>query len=377
MRARRGPQRAVLAIVVFALVTLAVTLTSCGGTAGTTSSAAPTAASSGPVAGTLTLFAYNDGFAAGYIKPFRDMYPGLTLKTSAYASGDEAIAKLRAGFRADVINLCAEEDAATAVRLGLVRPLDTSRIKDWNRIFPAFYKLPGVTQPDGKHYMVPVDAGVTGIIYNKDKVSPAPTAFKDLFDPKYKGRVAMIDYPVTAIEIGALVLGYADPINLTDQQLTNVKNLYIQAKKAGQFRTFYSGAADIVSLYKTGEVVLSPGYTDNEYDVEHAGVNSGFAIPSEGQFLWTCGYGISSTAQNVDAAYALLNYYLSTQAEAYEAKTWHYMVTNQDTLNVVSPAVRKAATLDFPKDFGNALPAAPPAQGYDKWIKAWQEVKRS
>ena len=96
------------------------------------------------------------------------MYPDLKLKTAAYASGDEAIAKLRGGFRADVINLCAEESAATAVRLKLVQPLDTSRIKDWNRIFPAFYKLPGVTAADGKHYMVPVDAGVTGIIYNKD-----------------------------------------------------------------------------------------------------------------------------------------------------------------------------------------------------------------
>jgi spermidine/putrescine transport system substrate-binding protein len=369
-------RRALVIAAALLVTTLAAVTMGCGGGGGG-STATPSAGASAPVAGSLTLFAYNDGFTPGYINPFRKMYPDLNLKATAYASGDEAIAKLRAGFRADVINLCAEEDAAAAVRLGLVQPIDTSRIKDWGRIFPAFYKLPGVTEPDGKHYMVPVDAGVTGIIYNKDQVNPAPTGFKDLFDPKYKGKVAMIDYAVTAIEIGALVLGYPDPINLTDDQLNNVKNLFIQAKKSGQFRTFSSGSADIVSLFKTGEVVISPGYTDNEFDIRKSGVNSGFAIPSEGQFLWTCGYGISSTCQNVDAAYALLNYYLSTQAESYEAKTWHYMVTNQDTLNVVTPAVRKAATLDFPRNFGNALPAAPPATGYDKWIKAWEEVKRS
>ena len=124
-------------------------------------------------------------------------------------------------------------------------------------------------------------------------------------------------------------------------------------------------------------MVISPGYTDNAYDIVHAGVNAGFVIPSEGQLLWTCGYGISTTCKNVPAAYALLNYYLSTQAEAYEAKTWRYMVTNQDTLNVVTSAVRKAANLDFPSNFRNVLPAAPPAQGYDQWIKAWQEVKQS
>jgi spermidine/putrescine-binding protein len=362
-------------LLLVATVGVVVALAACGGASTTTPT--PAASVTGPVTGTLTLFAYNDGFAAAYIKPFVQAYPDLNLKTAAYASGDEAIAKLRGGFRADVINLCAEESAATAVRLKLVQPLDTSLIKDWSRIFPAFYKLPGVTEADGKHYMVPVDAGVTGIIYNKDAISTPPTGFKDLFDPKYRGKVAIQDYPVAAIEDGALALGYADPINLTPEQLANVKNAFIRAKKAGQFRTFYTGAADLVSLFKTGEVVISPGYTDNHYDIVHAGVNAGFVIPSEGQLLWTCGYGISTTCQNVPAAYALLNYYLSTQAEAYEAKTWRYMVANQDTLNVVTPAVRKAANLDLPANFQNVIPAAPPAQGYDQWIKAWEAVKRS
>jgi len=361
-----------LLVLLAATVGILVVLSACGGGSTTSTSAA---SATGPVKGTLTLFSYNDGFAAGYIKPFLQMYPDLHLKTAAYASGDEAVAKLRGGFRADVINLCAEETAATAVRLKLVQPIDTSLIKNWDRIFPAFYKLPGVTAADGKHYFVPVDAGVTGIIYNKDAISTPPTGFKDLFDPQYRGKVAMQDYPDAAIEDGALALGYSDPINLTPAQLTNVTNTYIQAKKAGQFRDFYTGAADIVNLFKTGEVVIAPGYTDNAYDIEHAGVNIGFVVPSEGQLLWTCGYGISPTCQNLPAAYALLNYYLSTQAEAYEAKTWRYMVTNQDTLNVVTPAVRKAADLDLPKDFQNVIPAAPPAQGYQQWIEDWQKVK--
>ena len=373
MSTRKAPHLLLLALLA-ATAGILVVLAGCG--SGSTSGT-PAASATGPVTGTLTLFSYNDGFAADYIKPFLQMYPDLHLETAAYASGDEAVAKLRGGFRADVINLCAEETAATAVRLKLVQPLDTSLIKNWKRIFPAFYKLPGVTAADGKHYFVPVDAGVTGIIYNKAAISTPPTGFKDLFDPKYRGKVAIQDYPVAAIEDGALALGYSDPINLTPAQLANVKNAYIQAKKAGQFRDFYTAAADIVSLFKTGEVVIAPGYSDNAYDIVHAGVNVGFAVPSEGQLLWTCGYGISPTCQNLPAAYALLNYYLSTQAEAYEATTWRYMVTNRDTLNVVTPAVRKAANLDMPKNFQNVIPAAPPAQGYDQWIKAWEEVKQS
>jgi spermidine/putrescine-binding protein len=334
-------------------------------------------ASSGPVAGDLKLFAYEDGFVPGYIKGFTEQYPDVNLMTSAYDSGDAAIAKLRAGFEADVINLCVEEDAEMAVKLGLVQPIDVSRIENWDRIFPGFLKLPGVTSSDGKHYMVPVDAGPTGLLYDTTQVSPAPTSFKDLFDPKYKGKVAMIDYPVTAIQIGALALGYTDPLHLTDEQLENVKNMFIEAKQNGQFRTFYQTDSDQVTLFKGHEVWLMPGGRGTALDIQREDEPVEFQMADEGQILWTCGYGISAKTKNLDAAYALLNYYLSPEAEAYEATHWHYMITNIDTLKVVDPKVRKDAGLDFAYDLGNAIPAAPPTEGYDKWIRAWQEVKRS
>ena len=104
-------------------------------------------------------------------------------------------------------------------RLGLVQPLDVSRIENWDRMFPVFQKLPGVTSPTASTTWCPSTPGVTGIVYDTTKVPRSPTSFMELFDPKYKGQVAMIDYPVTAIQVGALALGYTDPIHLTDEQL--------------------------------------------------------------------------------------------------------------------------------------------------------------
>jgi spermidine/putrescine-binding protein len=355
-----------------AVVLLLVAIGGCGAGTGSPPSSSST---SGEPSGELTLFAYEDGFVPDYIAAFEKQYPSVNLRTSAYDSGDAAVAKLRAGFNADVINLCVEENAEVAVRLGLLQPLDTSRIKNWDRMFPIFYKLPGVTSSDGKHYMVPVDAGVTGILYDKTKVDTPPTSFMDLFDPKYKGEVAMIDYPVTAIQVGALALGYDDPLHLTPDQLEAVKNLYIEAKKNGQFRTFFSNDSEIVSLFHTGEVVIGLGYPGNALDSQREGDPVEFATASEGQIVWTCGYGISATCKNLDAAYALLNYYLSPEAESFEAKRWNYFVTNQDALELLPPDVRKR--IEVVKDWNNILPAAPPAEGYDSWIRAWQEVKRS
>jgi len=338
-------------------------------------SAPASSAASAEVSGELTLFAYEDGFVPKYVRPFKDAYPNVDLKATAYDSGDAAIAKMRAGFQTDVINLCVEENAAQAVRLGLVQPLDTARLTHWDEMFPVFETLPGVTADDGKHYLAPVDAGVTGLVYNADKITEPPTSFMDLFDPRYRGRVAMIDYPVTAIQVGALALGYEDPINLTDEQLENVKNLFIDAKKKGQFRTFYSNDSEIVALFHTGEVDLGLGYPGNALDSQREGDNVGFAICEEGQIVWTCGYAISSTCKNVGAAYALIDYYLSPEAQAFEVKNWNYFPTLRTTLDVLPPKLQEQAGIV--KQWGKIVPAAPPLEGYEDWVRAWQEVKRS
>jgi spermidine/putrescine transport system substrate-binding protein len=362
-----------LGILVLSVVVVAgLALAACGGDE---ASPSPSSTAAAEVSGDLTLFAYEDGFVPKYIKPFEDAYPNVNLRASAYDSGDAAIAKMRAGFETDVINLCVEENAEQAVRLGLVQPLDVSRLSHWDEMFPVFQTLPGVTSGDGKHYMAPVDAGVTGVVYNSEKITEPPTAFMDLFDPKYEGRVAMIDYPVTAIQVGALALGYEDPINLTDEQLENIKNLFIEAKKRGQFRTFFSNDSEIVALFHTGEVDIALGYPGNALDSQREGDPVSFAVAKEGQIVWTCGYGISSTAKNIDAAYALIDYYLSPEAQAFEVKQWQYFPTLQTTLDILPPELQEQAGIV--KDWKNIVPAAPPVEGYDKWIRVWQEVKRS
>lgn len=362
----------ILAALVFSLLALAA--------CGEEETAAPsptTSATPEPedISGKLTVFAYEDGFVPEYLEGFYEKYPNVDLQASAYEDGDAAIAKLRAGFESDVINLCVEENAERAVRLGLVVPLDLNRLTHWGEMFPVFKTLPGVTSGDGQHYMAPVDAGVTGIAYDTTKVTETPTSFMDLFDPKYEGEVAMIDYATTAIQVGALALGYEDPINLTPEQLENVKNLFIEAKQRGQFRTFFSNDSEIVALFHTGEISLGLGYPSNAKNAQREGDPVEFTTCDEGQIVWTCGYGISSTCQNIDAAYALVDYYLSPEAQAFEVTEWDYLPTLMTTLELLPPENQEEAGIV--KTWTNIVPAAPPEEGYDEWIKAWQEVKRN
>jgi spermidine/putrescine-binding protein len=364
--------RAAAIVCAFAIVAAA-----CGG--GDEAPSAPTGGGGSldpaSVTGTIRLLSYSDGFDPGYLQGFTDMYPNVTIESSSMGSNEEAIAKIQAGFDADVVNSCVDEATLEMVQKGIYAPLDVNRLNDWNDLFPSMRQLPGV-QVDGQIYMLPVDAGTSGIVYDADVVTTPPDSWADLFDPQWAGRAGMEDIAVTAMMIGALTNGIEDPINMDDAQIEQVKQFLIDHKS--QFRTFWKGDAEVKSLFKSGEIVISSGYPDNAKSLQKEGVNAQFAVAKEGQFLWACGYGITPdiAPENLDAAYALLNYYSSPEAELYEAEHWNYQVANAATLDIASDKVIEEASLEAPFHLENAIPASPPANR-DAWVAAWTEVKAS
>ncbi len=124
--------------------------------------------------------------------------------------------------------------------------------------------------------------------------------------------------------------------------------------------------------------MIASGYPDTAKSLQEAGVNAQFAVAEEGQFLWACGYGISPDIdpENLDAAYALLNWYSSPEAELYEAATWNYQIANSKVLDIAPPDVIESASLDAPFALENAIPASPP-EDRNAWVQAWIEVKAS
>jgi spermidine/putrescine-binding protein len=362
-----------------ALTLLVAAGVACGG--GSSSSQSSEGASVGAsvnpasVTGTIRLLSYSDGFDPQYLKDFHDQYPNVTIQTASMGSNEEAIAKIQAGFQTDIVNGCVDEGTLEMVQKGIYAPLDSSRLTYWNDLFPSMQQLPGV-QVDGNIYMVPVDAGTSGIVYNADVVTTPPDSWTDLFDPQWSGRAGMEDIAVTAMMIGALANGIADPINMDDAQIQQVKQYLIDHKS--QFRTFWHGDAEVKSLFKSGEIVISSGYPDTAKALQAEGVNAKFAVAKEGQFLWACGYGITPNVDpaNLDAAYALLNYYMSPQAELFEAREWNYQVANEKVLDIAPQSLIEQASLDAPFHLENAIPAAPPANR-TAWVAAWTEVKAS
>ena len=72
----------------------------------------------------------------------------------------------------------------------------------------------------------------------------------------------------------------------------------------------------MVNLFKSGEAVISDGGRGTVQTMVDDGVPAEWIAPKEGALSWVCGLAITSNAQNIDAAYKLINYYASPQAQA-------------------------------------------------------------
>lgn len=355
----------------------ALVLAGCGGSTSSTpttdSGATPAPAGStgatpaaAAISGTLRTFTYDDTVDPKTLDPFKAKYPNLDVETATFDSDEEAAAKIQGGFSTDVIEVCLDE-AKPLTDAGLLAPIDTSRVTAWDDLDPTFRDAPGVTV-DGDVIMVPLDAGPQGIIYDKASFPNGVDSYQTLFDPQYAGRVALDSNWLTAFAETALAMGITDPMHMTDDQVEQVKQKLLSS--LSQFRSFARGDSDMANMFKSGEVILSDGGRGTAEQINNNGGNVVWVAPKEGALSWVCGFGISVDAQNVDAAYALINDYASPQAQGVIGNLG-YVIMNPKGLPYVSKAHR--ATAD-PAALAGAIAETQPDNG-QLWRRGWQEVK--
>ena len=350
-----------------AVLTAAVLVASgCGGSSGDTDVAPAPKDPDAPATGSLKFFAYGDTVVDPMLDPFRKANPDLDLKVATFDSNKAAAAKLSGGFEADVVEVCTDEMQPLLLR-GLLRPLDPKAVPAFNDL--AFSDAPEVRDENGNVLFVPASAGPQGLIVNTDEVDPDDvTSWNDLYDDAYAGDVALEATPLTAIGEAALAMGMDDPMNLSDEQVEEVKQFLLDHRD--NIRAFADSDASMVNLFKSGEAVISDGGRGTVQTMVDDGVPTEWIAPKEGALSWVCGLAITSNAQNIDAAYKLINYYASPKAQAISGDQG-FVAMNPKALPLVSPEFRKSAD---PRNLANAIPQTEPDNA-DVYERAWQEVQ--
>jgi putative spermidine/putrescine transport system substrate-binding protein len=241
----------------------------------------------------------------------------------------------------------------------LIEELDTSKMPNWAKdknisefLAKGSPGFPFIGYND-KIYGVPTVLQGDSFAYLPEKTGPLDS-YAALFDPKFKGYVALEDNYTTAAQKTALYLktsGKADiknPDNMTPAEFKSVIDFLIAQKKAGQFRVIWSSFQQAVDLIVNKEVHVIDCWEPMVFVAKSKNVDVVYADPKEGYLLWAMAAYIvknpKRAPEQTAAAYQLLDFMLGGWYGAKITAMRGYM-TNTD-----APDYAKAHADEFKPD---------------------------
>ena len=176
-------------------------------------------------------------------------------------------------------------------------------------------------------------------IYNADTLGIRPDLvgrkienWKDILDPKFKGKTSILNIPSIGIMDAAMIcesagiVKYGDKGNMTKAEIDKTIDFLIKTKKEGQFRAFWKTFDESVNLMTSGEVVIQSMWSPAVSAVRAKGVPCVYQPLKEGYRAWGGGLSLAKHLQGaqLDAAYEYINWYLSGWVGAFLNRQGYY-----------------------------------------------------
>jgi spermidine/putrescine transport system substrate-binding protein len=320
-----------------------------------------------------TLFQWEDYMEPPFLAEYEARYHE-TPHTAIFADEDEAFAKLRAGYKPDVMGPCYYEFPRWR-EAGLIQPIDTTKLKNWNKIAPALRDLPGISAGPGKVWFVPHYWGNTSITYRTD-LAPEYVGHESwniLFDPKYKGRISVLEGVDDTVPFIAKMIG-VDAYNMTAADWGKVEAKLRQVVKQARFVS--SDDTQLAQGLASGEIVAAMSWRITYKTLKAEGKPVAYMNPAGNMFTYVCGLTISKYAKNYDKALALIDSSLSDVAADYTIRKISDAPANVDMLRREPDSVLQA--LGMPRDVDAFLKSGifqRPLTNKDRIVNAWTEIR--
>ncbi|HEU4944022.1 MAG TPA: spermidine/putrescine ABC transporter substrate-binding protein, partial [Solirubrobacterales bacterium] len=172
---------------------------------------------------------------------------------------------------------------------------------------PTVFKtlLPSLESPafdPDRKFSVPWQGGMTGIWVDTAK-APEIRSVNDLFDPKYKGKVTMLEELRETPALVMLAEG-VDPAEASAEQWLNAIDKLGAAADSGQIRRFTGN--EYTEDLTAGNIVAAIGWSGDASLIENE--NAEWRMPTEGCTQWMENMVIPVGAPNTAAALAWMDF---------------------------------------------------------------------
>lgn len=287
---------------------------------------------------------------------------GARVSMSVFGSNEEMLAKLQAGGSGWDVMVPTNYTISTYVKLGLIEPLDLSRIPNFDpKSFQEKFMAQGTV--DGKVYAVPKNWGTTGIAYDSSKLKAKPTSWKEFWEISKttgSGRTMVHDYQLTTIGNALKSFGYSFN-SLDPKQLADAEKLLIEVKPH-----LFAINSDIQPAMRSGDAWMAMSWTGDASQLHRDNPAVVYALGTEGGELWSDFFAIPKSSEHQDAAYAFINYLLDPQHNKLEVLSHGYPSGDKrvdallPTAMLSDPIMYPAAEQLSPLEFGAAATLTSP-----------------
>ncbi len=243
---------------------------------------------------------FQDAIVKVVVDGFQSKY-GVTVSVST-ALSTAALSQLKAAPKGRPPLDVAYMDLAPiyqAKSAGLLQPFDRSKIPSLSDLYPVAV--------DKDNYWVAELVSMTGIAYNTEKVTEPPTSWQDLWDPKYKGMVAISDVSGTA---GYQFLSMAAKLNGGSEKDIDAGFEAIKRLKPN-IVSIYKAPDEMSRLLSSGEASIGVWYGDRLSSLKRKGAPVAFATPKEGAIAVLSSMCIPKGTSQLDLAHNYIDFQLS------------------------------------------------------------------
>ncbi len=213
----------------------------------------------------------------------------------------------------------------------LLMPIDRSKIEGFDQLDPELVNLD--IDPDNQ-YSVPYLWGTTGIAVDTADVEGEVTAWADLWDERFEGRVMLTNDMREVFHVGLRVLGYSgnstDPKEIEEayEKLTELMPSVRTFNSDAPRMPYLEGETDVGMIWN-GEAVMG---RDTLESLE-------YVYPEEGIIAWLDSFVIPKNARNPEAAHKFISFVLKPEISALISEEIGYATPNLDARELLDDSV--------------------------------------
>jgi spermidine/putrescine transport system permease protein len=329
------------------------------------------AASKQKYAKELNLFNWSEYMPQSVLDKFKQKY-GIKVNYATFSSNEEMLAKIQAGGTSQYDLAVASDYMIQIMRKqkqALIEPIDLKSIPNFKNLSSLYVDK---DFDRGNKYTVPYLCGTALIVINTQKFKQPVKSYKDLWDPKFKNSLVVLDDERAIIGMALKKLGYS--LNETDQKKLMqakaelVKVLpNIKAYDSDSPKTLLINGEAGAGLIWSGEASLA--LRENP----HLAV----VYPQEGMYLWQDNFFIPKGSSHKKEAELFINFVLDPENAAMISKAFPYTTPNTAALKFLgkvylddkaaNPPKSELTKGEYLKDVGAAT------RVYDR---IWSEIKQ-